>query len=143
MPKLKLGAAFYGLVALGLVVSAVMILRQAGKYAGVHGWPLIATAVVVALSGLVLAVGAVTRRGLVADDGPWIFRGGWLLLVGLTAAAAVIAFLSDQELTPFPMGPVALLPHFVRRMQESYSDGVAEAEVEIRAARGEESPPGP
>ena len=143
MPKLKLGAAFYGLIAIGLVVSAVMILRQAGSYAGVHGWSLIATAVVVALTGLVLAVGAVTRRGLVADDGPWICRRGWLLVVGLTAAAAVIAFLSDQELTPFPMGPVLLLPHFVRRLQEKYYDGVAEAEVEIRAVRGEESPPGP
>jgi hypothetical protein len=142
VPKLKLGAAIYGLSAIGLLVSAVMILQQVGVYAGVHGWPLVATAVVVALSGLLFAVGAVTRRGLIVDDGPGICRNGWLVLVGLTAAGAINAFLADQEMSPWPTGPAVFLPHFIRRMQESYYDGVAEAEVELRAAgRGEGSPP--
>ncbi|MFG1814688.1 hypothetical protein ACGFIF_13045 [Kribbella sp. NPDC049174] len=143
MPKLKLGAVAYALVAIGLLASAVMVLRQVGPYAGVHGWPLVATAVVDALSGLLFAVGAVTRRGLIADDGPWICRSGWVLLVGLTAAGALVAFLSDQELSPWPTGPAVFLPHFIRRLQESYYDGRSEGEreLEIRAAvRGEEPP---
>lgn len=143
MPKLKLGAAVYALVATGLAVSAVAVLLHWGTYAEVRGWPIPATAVVDALSALLLAVGAVTRRGLVADDGPWICRNGWLVLGGLSVAGIVVAALSDQEMPIWPTGPAVFLPHFVRRMQEKYYDGVAEAELEIRAVRGEESPPGP
>jgi hypothetical protein len=143
VPKLKLGALVYALVAIGLAVSAVAVLRHWGTYAEVQGWPIAATAVIDALSGLLLAVGAATRRGLVSDDGPWVCRNGWLLLGALTVAGAVVASLSDQDVPFWPMGPVVFLPHFIRRLQESYYDGVAEAEVEIRAVRGEESPPGP
>ncbi|GAB2683839.1 hypothetical protein [Kribbella swartbergensis] len=92
MPKLKLGAACYAVIAVFLAVSVVGVLRGWGSYADVHGWPIVATAVLDALAAVLFAIGAVTRRG--------------------------------------------------RRMQESYCDGVAEAEVEIRAARGEELPPG-
>jgi len=143
VPKLRLGAAVYALVALALAVSAVLVLRHTGPYAEVHGWPLVATSVVDALSALLFAVGAVTRRGLIADNGPWICRNGWLVLAGVTVAGAIIAFLADQEMTPWPTGPAIFLPHFIRRMQESYYQGVAEAEVEISPARGEGSPPRP
>jgi hypothetical protein len=145
VPKLKLGAAFYGLIAIGLAVSVVGVLRHWGSYAGVHGWPIAATAVLDGLAALLFAIGAVTRRGLLADDGPWICRKGWLVLVGLTAAGALVAFLSDQGITPWPTGPAVFVPHFVRRMQEKYYEGVAEAEREIEAVRagepGEELPP--
>lgn len=146
MPKLKLGAAVYAFVAIGLATSAVAVLLRWGAYAGVHGWPQWATAAVDTLSALLFAVGAVTRRGLIADDGPWISRNGWFVLVGLTAAGAVVAFLSNQDISPWPTGPAVFLPHFVRRMQERYYDGVAEAEREIEAVRagelGGERPPG-
>jgi hypothetical protein len=91
-----------------------------------------------------LAIGAVTRRGLFvdSDDGPWICRNGWLLLAGLTAAGMIMALLSDQDISPFPIGPVVLLPHFVRKLQENYYAGIEEADVEIRAARDEVPPPG-
>lgn len=142
MPKLKLGAAFYALVAIGLASSAVGVVQGWGAYAGVHGWPVPATATVDALSAVMLAIGAVTRRGLIADDGPWICRNGWLVLAGLTAVGMIVPLLSDQGLSPFPIGPAALLPHFVRRLQENYYAGVEEAEVEIRAGRDEVPPPG-
>jgi hypothetical protein len=145
VPKLKLGAAFYGLIAIGLAFSVVAVLQHWDSYADVHGWPLAATAVLYALAALLFAIGAVTRRGLLADDGPWICRNGWLVLVGLTAVGAIVAFLSDQGLSPWPTGPAVFVPHFVRRMQEKYYDGVAEAEREIAAVRtgepGEELPP--
>jgi hypothetical protein len=143
VPKLKLGAVVYALLAIGLVASAVLVLRHVGPYAGVQGWPLAATARVDALSGLLFAVGAVTRRGLIADDGPWICQNGWLLLAALTAVGSIVAFLSPQDIPMWPIGPAVFVPHFVRRMQESYYDGIAEAEREIRAAGpDEELPPG-
>jgi hypothetical protein len=146
MPKLKLGAAVYAFAAIGLAASAVAVVRGWGAYSDVHGWPVAATAVVDALSALLLAIGAVTRRGLIADDGPWICRNGWLVLAGLTAAGMIVSLLSDQGLSPLPNGPAVFLPHFVRKLQEHYYAGVAEAEREIEAVRagepGEERPPG-
>jgi hypothetical protein len=147
MPKLKLGAAFYALVAIGLAASAVGVVQGWGTYDGVHGWSVTAIAVVDGLSALLFVIGAVTRRGLIADDGPWICRNGWMVLVGLTAAAALVVFLSDQDMSPWPTGPAVFLPHFVRKLQENYYAGVADAEREIEAVRagepGEERPPGP
>ncbi|MEV0289725.1 hypothetical protein AB0H36_36835 [Kribbella sp. NPDC050820] len=142
MPKLKLGAVVYGLAAIGLGVSAVAVHRGWGTYSGAHGWPVGATVAVDALAALVLAIGALTRRGLIADDGPWILRRGWLVLVGLTGAGALVAFLSNQDISPWPIGPAPFLPHFVRRMQERYYAGVAEAEVELRAGRDGGRAPG-
>lgn len=145
MPKLKLGAVVYGLVAVGLAVGIVLALRHYGAYAEVHGAPLAATVVLLAATALLLAVGAVTRRGLVGDDGPWICRNGWLALVGLTIAGFIVALLSNQDVPMWPTGPAAFLPHFIRRQQESYYDGVADAEREIAAVKAEPDgvrPPG-
>jgi hypothetical protein len=135
VPKMRLGAVVYALLAIALAASAVLVFRHFGPYAGVHGWPLAATVIVDALSGLLFAIGAVTRRGLIADDGPWICRNGWLVLVAATAVGCIIAFLSAQELSPWPTGPAVFVPHWIRRMQESYYDGAAEAEREIAAVR--------
>lgn len=131
MPKMKLGAAFYALIAVVLLVSAVLVLHNVGQYAELHGWPLIATAVVDGLAGLVFAVGAVTRRGLVADDGPWVCRNGWLIVVALTVTGILVTFLSDAPVSPFPMGPAVFVPHWVRRLQEKYYEGRDEAEREL------------
>jgi hypothetical protein len=145
MPKLKLGAAVYVFAAIGLATSAVAVFRGWGAYSGVHGWPVALIAGVDSLSALMLAIGAVTRRGLIADDGPWICRNGWLVLVGLTVAGALVV-LSDQDISPFLTGPAVFVPHFVRKLQENYYAGVADAEREIEAVRagepGEERPPG-
>lgn len=145
MPKLKLGAVIYGLLAVVWAVGSVLVLRHYGPYAEVDGAPLAATVVLLAATALLLAVGAVTRRGLVTNDGPWICRHGWLGLVGLTVAAWIVAFLSNQDVPMWPIGPTALLPHWVRRQQESYYEGVADAEREIAAVRAEPDearPPG-
>jgi hypothetical protein len=133
VPKLKLGAAVYALIAIGLGIFVVLVLRHVGPYAEVHGWPIGATVVVDGLASLLFAVGAVTRRGLNADDGPRICQNGWLLLVALTAAGCMIAFVGGEDVPLWPMGPAVFLPRFIRRMQESYYDGVAEAEREIMA----------
>ena len=142
MPKLKLGAVIYGLLAVVWAVGIVLVLRHHGPYAEVHGAPLAATVVLLAATALLLAVGAVSRRGLIADDGPWICRNGWMALVGLTVAGWIVAFLSNQDVPMWPTGPTPFLPHFIRRQQESYYEGRAEAERELTAEPDEVRPPG-
>jgi hypothetical protein len=146
------GVAAYGLIALSLVVEAVLMVRHSGPFAELQGWGLAALLVIVVLACLLVTAGAVTRRGLLAADGPWIYQNGWGVLIGLTAVNLVLVMLwpegqPDQAgLTPWATGYAIFLPHFVRRMEEAYYDGVAEAEREIAAVRAlapdEEPPPG-
>lgn len=97
------------------------------------------------LTAVLLAVGAVTRRGLAADDGPRICQQGWIVLIALTAVVFVVGGLSNEEVMPWPWVWVVFVPHWIRRAQESYYEGVAEAEREIAlkaAGPDGELPPG-
>ncbi|GAA3125548.1 hypothetical protein JOF29_006333 [Kribbella aluminosa] len=135
MPKLKLGAALYALLALVELVSAVLVYAAHGDYAQGEPWFLVVVASMLALIGVLLGVGAVTRRGLVADDGPWICRKGWIVVIGLTAATFAALMLSDTgTIRTFPNPAIVFLPNFVKRLQEKYYEGVEEAEREINAA---------
>ncbi|HEY3511069.1 hypothetical protein [Kribbella sp. NPDC051137] len=130
MPKLKLGAALYGLAAIATTVTVVLMLVRQGPWADVHGWVFGALVAVVALSAVFLAVGAVTRRGLIADDGPWICRHGWAVLVGVTVLGFVLTLLTDADIPWLPTSPAVFIPHWIRRLQEKYWEGRVEAEVQ-------------
>ncbi|WP_432888464.1 hypothetical protein ACQPYH_07680 [Kribbella sp. CA-245084] len=140
MPKMKLGAAFYALIAAGWLASAVvLVLRPFGAYADAERWLQIASAIVFALNGLLFAVGAVTRRGLAGQSGPWICRNGWALVVGLAAVMFVLSLLTDAEgISPFPTATAVFIPHWVNRLKEKYDEGVAEA---VTGAPDEGRPP--
>jgi hypothetical protein len=145
MPKLKLGAAFYALVAGGWLVSAVLTLRGYGSYANAEQWYRVAIATVFALTGVMFGIGAVTRRGLVSRDGPRICRDGWIVVAALVAVAFVVSLLGEPDWgTPFPNAVAAFIPHWVRRLQEKYYEGVREAERELSPAEPGEGrlPPG-
>jgi|tagenome__1003787_1003787.scaffolds.fasta_scaffold19191843_1 hypothetical protein len=132
MPKLKLGALVYALVAAGTMVSAVLASQGHGDYAGGEPWLLIAMPILFALTGVVFGIGAATRRGLAADDGPWICRNGWMLVIGLVAAMFVVSLLSHVDgISPFPNPAVVAVPHWIKRLQEKYYEGVEEAEREL------------
>ncbi|TCC35523.1 hypothetical protein [Kribbella speibonae] len=130
MPKLKLGAAFYGLIAVGAVVAAVLILRGDSRYAGADRWYLIARATLLLLIGVMFAVGAVTRRGLMSDEGPRICRQGWVVLVVLVCAEFVV-YAVGGEWGTFPSIVTVLIPPMVKRLQEKYYEGRDEAEREL------------
>jgi hypothetical protein len=132
VPKLKLGAVVYGLVAISTGVEVVLMLRRDGLWRDVQGWELAALVAVVAASGLLLAVGAVTRRGLISDDGPWICRNGWIVMVALTAVAFVLVMLGKTAVPSWPTSPAVFLPHFIRKLQTSYYEGRAEATRDVR-----------
>ncbi|MDX2972901.1 hypothetical protein [Kribbella solani] len=142
MPKLKLGAAVYALVAVGWLVSAVMTLRGYGDYASADRWFLIGTATAVGLTGVLYMIGAVTRRGLNATEGPRICQIGWAFVIGLVAVEFVLSFLYDQTggfvsgdgmPSPMPSMVAIFIPRGIRRMQEKYYEGIAEAEQELSA----------
>ncbi|GAA2801475.1 hypothetical protein [Kribbella solani] len=142
MPKLKLGAAVYALVAVGWLVSAALILRGYGDYAGADRWFLIATATAVALTGVLYVIGAVTRRGLIATEGLWICRRGWAFVLGLVAVEIVLAFIYDQTGGPFaggsspliaPSAVAIFIPRGIQKLQEKYYEGIAEGEQELSA----------
>ena len=130
---MTLGAAVYGLAAIATTVSVVLMLVRQGVWADVHGGVFGALVAVVALSAVLLAVGAVTRRGLIADDGPWICRHGWTVLVGLTALGFVLTLLTDADVHWLQTSPAVFIPHWIRRLQEKYREHRVEAEV--RAVR--------
>lgn len=141
----KAGAAAYALVTIGMGVQAVMMSQHAGKWSEVHGWVFVSLLALVVLTGALLAAGALTRRGLIADGGPWLFRNGWLVLVGLTAVNFVVSLAGSGDegaSWAWATGPAVFLPHFVRRLEEAWYAGEAEAELELRAGRDGEQLPG-
>lgn len=146
MPKLKLGAAVYAVVALLSFVSAFGVYRGWGSYAGADRWYLNAIAVLNLLTGVMFGVGAVTRRGLVSDDGPRICRQGWIVVTALAGIGFVVAFVGDSDWgTPFPTAAAVFVPGWVRRLQEKYQEGLVEGEVEAvrrRNAAGVTEEPG-
>jgi glucose dehydrogenase len=131
MPKLKLGAAFYAVIAVLAVVSAVFVVRGYGAYAGADQWYLIARGTVYLLIGVMLGIGAVTRRGLMSDDGPRICRSGWIVMIALVCAEFVLYALGDDGWGNFPSIATAFIPPFVKRLQEKYYEGREEAEREL------------
>ncbi|WP_350278591.1 hypothetical protein [Kribbella sp. HUAS MG21] len=140
MPKMKLGAAFYGLFAVGAVVSAVFIFRGDGEYAGADQWYLIARGMLLLLIGVMFGIGAVTRRGLMSDDGPRICRSGWIVMIALVGAEFVVFALGDDEGT-FPSVVPALIAPGFQRMQEKYYEGRDEAERELNPTGPDEARP--
>jgi peptidoglycan/LPS O-acetylase OafA/YrhL len=131
MPKMKLGAAFYAVIAVGWVVSAIATYRGYAAYRDADEWFLIAMGTVFLLTGVLFGIGAVTRRGLMSDDGPRICRSGWQVVIVLVCAGFVVYLLGDDWGTPFPNGVAAFIPGFVQRLQDKYYEGRQEAEREL------------
>ncbi len=136
MPKLKLGAAVYAFIGVAGVVQLVRAVRHDDPWQESHGWTYGGTLVVLALTAGLLLVGAVTRWGLISDEGPWVCRNGWILLIGLTVVALVLSFLEDGG-QAWPVGPAVFVPHFVRKLQENYYAGQQEAIAAKRPAASE------
>jgi glucose dehydrogenase len=141
MPKLKLGAAVYGLLAVLAVVSAVFVLRGYGSYAGADQWYLIARGTLLLLIGVMFGIGAVTRRGLVSDNGPLVSRRGWVVVIALIGAEFVVYALGDDGWGTFPSIATVFIPPWIKRMQEKYYEGRQEAERELNPEAPDEVRP--
>jgi peptidoglycan/LPS O-acetylase OafA/YrhL len=131
MPKMKLGAAFYAVMAVLAVVSAVLVFRGYGAYADADQWYLIARGSVFLLIGVMFGIGAVTRRGLMSAEGPRICRSGWIVVIALLCAEFVVYALGDDGWGNFPSIASIFIPPFVQRLQDKYYEGRQEAEREL------------
>ncbi|TDO66756.1 hypothetical protein EV651_104323 [Kribbella sp. VKM Ac-2571] len=127
---MKLGAAFYAVIAVGAVVSGVLVFRGYGSYSGANQWYLIARGTVFLLIGVMFGIGAVTRRGLMSDEGPRICRRGWIVVTALVGAEFVVYAVGD-DWGSFPSTVSIFIPPLVKRLQEKYYEGREEAEREL------------
>ena len=130
MPKLKLGAVFYAVLAVGAVAAAALILRGDGRYAGADQWYLLVRATLFLLIGVMFGIGAVTRRGLMSDDGPRICRSGWIVVIALVGTEFVV-YVVGGEWGTFPSIVTALIPPWFQRLHVNYYEGRDEAEREL------------
>ena len=130
---MKLGAAFYAVMAVGAAVSGVLVFRGYGSYSGADQWYLIARGTLFLLIGIMFGIGAVTRRGLISDAGPRICRSGWIVVIALVCAEFVVYALGD-DWGNFPSVVSAFIPPLVKRLQEKYYEGRDEAERELNPA---------
>ncbi len=128
--RLTVGGVFvYAGTSLLLVVQAVRLVLMDEPWAeGVSVAP-VSLVVMTAAAALLFGAGAVTRWPLIADDGPWISTMGWAVLIALTAIAFAISALLPPAAgdASWVALPAVFVPFWVRRLEESYREGVDEA----------------
>ncbi|MDX6246849.1 MAG: hypothetical protein QOF10_209 [Kribbellaceae bacterium] len=130
------GALAYGVVAASVGVESVRMIRHDAYWTDGRVWAAFCLVATVILTALLTAVAAISRLPLIADDGPWLSRNGWMVVIGLTVCSFLaLRGVADQESAVYLTGPAVFLPFWVRRLEESYREGVEEARQAARVAR--------
>jgi hypothetical protein len=127
--RLTAGGVFvYAGTSLLLFVQAVRLVLSKELWAeGISIAP-VALVVVTAVAALLYLIAVLMRQPLVEGDGPWFITMGWAILIVLTALAFVISMLSSgPDEATWVVGPAVFVPFWVRRLEESYREGVDEA----------------
>jgi hypothetical protein len=130
------GALAYGVVAASVGVESVRMIRHDAYWTDGRVWAAFCMVATVILTALLTAGAAISRFPLIADGGPWLSRNGWMVVIGLTVCSFLASRgVADQEFAVYLTGPAVFLPFWVRRLEESYREGVEEARQAARAAR--------
>jgi len=146
--RLTVGGIFvYSGTALMLFVQSVrLVLTERLWVEGVSVAP-VCLVVVTAAAALLFGTGALFRQPLIegAGDlareslaepsepgrgvGPWFNSMGWAAVIALTAVGMAIALMTsyDEVIGLWLTGPAVFVPFWVRKLEESYRDGVDEA----------------
>jgi hypothetical protein len=127
------GVLVYAGTALTLVVQAVRLVMMDGIWGDGIAFAPAGLVAVAAASALLFGVGAVIRRPLIADDGPWISTMGWAVLIALGAVCFVLSMLSTSPASEGAIWvtvPAVFVPFWVRKLEESYREGVEEGRRE-------------
>ena len=84
---------------------------------------------VVAATALLFLFALVVRQPLIEGDGPWFITMGWAVVIALTVVSVVISMLSSpaSDEAIWVTGPAVFVPFWVRKLEESYREGVEEA----------------
>ncbi|MEU0093629.1 hypothetical protein [Kribbella sp. NPDC006257] len=127
--KLTVGGVFvYAGTSVLLVVQTVRLVLLKELWAGGVSLAPVTLVVVTAVAALLYLIAVLIRQPLVEGDGPWFITMGWAVLIALTALSFVIAMVSspasDEAL--WVTGPAVFVPFWVRKLEESYREGVDE-----------------
>ena len=127
------GVLVYAGPAVMLVVQTVRLAMMDGAWGDGIAFAPVGLVAVAAASALLFGVAAVIRRPLIADDGPWISTMGWAVLIALGAVCFVLSMLSSspaEDGAIWVTVPAVFVPFWVRKLEESYREGIEEARRE-------------
>ena len=126
------GVLVYAGIAVGLAVQTVRLVLMDRLWADGIAFAPACLVAVVAATALLFGVAAVTRQPLIDGDGPWFSTIGWLVVAVLTIVGLAITTMAslDQYAGLWVTGAAVFVPHWVRKLEESYRDGVEEGRRE-------------
>jgi len=129
------GVLVYAGIAVLLGVQTVRLILMDRLWSAGVDFLSICLVAVVAATALLFVYAAVVRQPLIEGDGPWVITMGWAVVIALTVISFVISILSapasDEAI--WVTGPAVFVPFWVRKLEESYRDGVEEARREREA----------
>jgi hypothetical protein len=128
--RLTMGGVFvYAGTALLLVVQAVRLVLLEALWADGGSVASVSLVVLTVATALLFGAGAVTRQPLIEGEGPWFASVGWAVVIALTAVGIGIALMTsiDENTALWVTGPAVFVPFWVRKLEESYREGVDEA----------------
>jgi hypothetical protein len=129
------GVLVYAGTALLLVVQTVRLVLMDRLWAGGIAFTSVCLVAVVAATALLFLFALVVRQPLIEGDGPWFITMGWAVVIALTVVSFVISMLSSpaSDEAIWVTGSAVFVPFWVRKLEESYRDGVEEARREREA----------
>ncbi|QNE20836.1 hypothetical protein F1D05_26630 [Kribbella qitaiheensis] len=122
------GVLVYAGIVVLLVVQTVRLIQMDQLWADGIAFTPVCLVAVVAATALMFLVGAVARQPLIDGDGPWFSTLGWAVVIGLTGVGMAITALASygNEAGVWVTGPAVFVPFWVRKLEESYREGVEE-----------------
>jgi cbb3-type cytochrome oxidase subunit 1 len=126
------GVLVYAGIAVVLLVQTVRLILMDRLWADGIAFAPVCLVAVVAATALLFLVAVVTRQPLIEGDGPWFITMGWAVVIVLTVLGLVISTMSslDQDAGLWVTGPAVFVPFWVRKLEESYREGVEEGRRE-------------
>jgi hypothetical protein len=123
------GVLVYAGTALLLVVQAVRLVLLDELWTEGASVASVGLVVLTAAAALLFGAGAVSRQPLIEGEGPWFASVGWAVVIALTAVGMAIALMTsvDEIAGLWVTGPAVFVPFWVRKLEESYREGVDEA----------------
>ncbi|WP_112246433.1 hypothetical protein [Kribbella monticola] len=126
------GVLVYAGMALLLVIQTARLVTMDQLWTDGVSVASVGLVAVSAAAALLFLTAVVTRQPLIEGDGPWFITMGWALLIALTALSFVISLSSSlaSDEAVWVTIPAVFVPFWVRKLEESYREGVDEARRE-------------
>jgi hypothetical protein len=126
------GVLVYAGIAVVLVVQTVRLILMDRLWGDGIAFAPVCLVAVVAATALLFLVAVVIRQPLIEGDGPWFITMGWAVVIALTVVGLAITTMAslDQYAGLWVTGAAVFVPFWVRKLEESYLEGVEEGRRE-------------